>query len=161
MIRLLEQDAGVLEALESPERFSDRHGADVSLDLELARGAVEQTLDFQGRVGARSPWVGYLSVACESSTVVGCGGFKGNPDAGRAVEIAYFTFPRHEGRGLATEMARALVGIAVSDPGVVSVLAHTLPERNASTRILHKLGFEHLGEVQDPEDGTIWRWRLT
>jgi hypothetical protein len=32
------------------------------------------------------------------------------------------------------------------------------PERNASVRILEKLGFAHLGQVVDPEDGPVWRW---
>src|SRR6266702_2366495 len=38
------------------------------------------------------------------------------------------------------------------------VRAHTLPEENASTRVLLKCGFRHLGTVVDPEDGPVWRW---
>jgi [ribosomal protein S5]-alanine N-acetyltransferase len=33
-----------------------------------------------------------------------------------------------------------------------------LPERNPSVRILERLGFAHLGQVVDPEDGLVWRW---
>jgi ribosomal-protein-alanine N-acetyltransferase len=40
------------------------------------------------------------------------------------------------------------------------VTAQTLPERNASHRILGKLAFRHLGIVDHPEDGTVWEWRL-
>lgn len=36
--------------------------------------------------------------------------------------------------------------------------AHTLPERNASTRVLEKCGFTLVGEVVDPDDGVVWRW---
>ncbi len=39
-----------------------------------------------------------------------------------------------------------------------SLGAHTLPAPNASTRVLAKCGFERTGEVEDPEDGLVWRW---
>ena len=29
---------------------------------------------------------------------------------------------------------------------------------NASTRVLTKCGFRHIGQVIDPEDGPVWRW---
>ena len=32
------------------------------------------------------------------------------------------------------------------------------PERSASVRALEKLGFRWDGDVQDPEDGPVWRW---
>jgi len=35
-----------------------------------------------------------------------------------------------------------------------------VPEENASTRILRRLGLQLLGPVEDPEDGTVWRWVL-
>jgi ribosomal-protein-alanine N-acetyltransferase len=38
------------------------------------------------------------------------------------------------------------------------VRAHTLPNPNASTRVLTKCGFHRVGEVIDPEDGLVWRW---
>ena len=41
------------------------------------------------------------------------------------------------------------------------VRAHTLAERNASTRVLEKCGFGLVGEVVDPEDGPVWRWERT
>jgi len=80
------------------------------------------------------------------------------PDAKGAVEIAYFTFPVYQGRGYATGMAAQLTAQAAAPPPARTVRAHTLPERNASVRILEKLGFVHLGQVVDPEDGPVWRW---
>ena len=70
------------------------------------------------------------------------------------------TLPEYQGRGYATEAATALVEFALSDPRVQTVRAHTLPEPNASTRVLTRNGFRHLGEVMDPEDGRVWRWEL-
>ena len=72
--------------------------------------------------------------------------------------MAYFTFPSHEGRGYATAMSRQLRNLAAAEGSVCTVRAHTLPERNASGRILTKLGFRNVGEVLDPEDGPVWRW---
>ncbi len=119
------------------------------------------TRDFYRRVGAKSPWLGYLALDAVSREVVGTGGFKGNPNASGEVEIAYGTFKGWEGRGVATAIARQLTAIALGEPVTRRVLAHTLPERNASGRVLEKAGFQCAGEVIDPEDGRVWRWERT
>jgi RimJ/RimL family protein N-acetyltransferase len=90
--------------------------------------------------------------------VIGSGGFKGPPDADGAAEIAYGVLPAYQGRGFATELAAALTQFALATPGVRVVRAHTLPEPNASTRVLSKCGFHRAADVVDPEDGPVWRW---
>ena len=67
--------------------------------------------------------------------------------------------PEFEGQGFATEMAEALVARAFASDEVQVVRAHTLPEANASTRVLCKNGFSKVGETVDPEDGLVWRWQ--
>jgi RimJ/RimL family protein N-acetyltransferase len=89
------------------------------------------TAAFLARAGGEARWGSFLAVDPANRLVVGTCSYKGPPDADGAVEIAYFTFP---------------------------VRAHTLPERNASVRVLEKLGFAHLGQIVDPEDGPVWRW---
>jgi RimJ/RimL family protein N-acetyltransferase len=42
----------------------------------------------------------------------------------------------------------------------VTIVAQTLPEVNASTRVLQKLGFVHRGTVAHPKDGPVWKWEL-
>ena len=109
--------------------------------------------------GAALPWVGYLALEGPRRHVVDTSGFKGRPDADGVVEIAYFTFPGEEGRGVATAMAGALVLVALAAPQQVAVVrAHTLAERNASCRVLEKVGVQHAGSRRDPEDGPVWRW---
>jgi RimJ/RimL family protein N-acetyltransferase len=76
------------------------------------------------------------------------------------VEIAYSTVPGFEGLGVATEMAAELARIALQSPAVRCVIAHTLPEENASGRVLQKVGMTKVGEVIDPEDGKVWRWEM-
>jgi RimJ/RimL family protein N-acetyltransferase len=107
-------------------------------------------------VGFAPPWIGYL--AQESAVCIGSCGFKG-PPVNKRVEIAYFTFPEYEGRGFATQMASALLGIAGEAGAEVIATAQTLPQESASTAILKKLGFVLIGTVDHPEDGEVWEWQ--
>jgi ribosomal-protein-alanine N-acetyltransferase len=74
------------------------------------------------------------------------------------VEIAYGLAPAYQGRGYATEAAQELVARTFASGLVRRVIAHTLPEQNASTRVLSRCGFARVGELIDPEDGLVWRW---
>lgn len=121
---------------------------------ELLQSLCESTLAMYPSGAPDLPWVGYL--AEEHGEFVGTCAFKTPPEAGE-VEIAYFTFAEHEGRGVATRMAEQLVDLAKAN-GVVRVIAQTLPEPSASTRILEKLGFVLTGSVHHPEDGEVWEW---
>jgi RimJ/RimL family protein N-acetyltransferase len=76
---------------------------------------------------------GYLVL--ETDTIVGTCAFRSPPRSGE-VEIAYFTFPEFEGRGFATEMARHLIQIVKDTEPGTRIFAFTLPEKNASNRIL-------------------------
>lgn len=124
-------------------------------DSELLRSVCDATLGMYANGVPPFPWVGYL--AEEDGVIVGSCAYKTPPVDG-AVEIAYFTLPGHEGRGVATSMADRLVALAI-EQGATCVRAQTLPEPNASTRILGKLGFTFIGAVQHPEDGEVWEWQ--
>ena len=60
---------------------------------------------------------------------------------------------------LATAATRAMLEEAFGDDRVAAVVAHTLPERNASNRVLEKTGFSFDGEGEDDGE-TVWRFRL-
>ncbi|HVH66426.1 MAG TPA: GNAT family N-acetyltransferase [Gemmatimonadales bacterium] len=117
--------------------------------------------DWLARVHASTgadPWTyGFSIVQRGTGVAVGTCGFKGPPAADGVVEIAYGIHPEHQGKGYATEAAEVLATYAF-DSGAGVVRAHTLPEPNASTRVLTKCGFRYIGEVIDPEDGLVWRW---
>ena len=141
-----------------PQAFAGEHKLGLGTETDLLRGVAEQTLALFQRTGVTThPWSGFLAVDRARDTIVGTSGFKAPPDAEGVVEIAYFTFPGFEGLGIASAMAARLVERAGDAPGVRRLRAHTLPERNASTRILEKVGFRLIGEVIDPEDGKVWR----
>jgi RimJ/RimL family protein N-acetyltransferase len=103
------------------------------------------------------PWCGYIG--WRDTEPLGFGGFVGKPDEAGVVEIGYLTFPAHEGQGVASAVAAGLVAIARGE-GLSAVIAHTLAEENASTAVLRRNGFERDGEAQDPDEGTVWRWRI-
>ena len=106
------------------------------------------------------PWIlGFNLIRMQDGKAIGQCGFKGPPNDQGEVEIAYAVDPDCQGQGFATEAASALTQFAMQDADVRIVLAHTLPEENASVRVLLKCGFEKLGEVVDPEDGTVWRFQ--
>ena len=123
-------------------------------DLAAAREILVQTVEFLAREPRPDPWGSYLAYAGE--TAVATGAFKSAPESG-TVEIAYMTFPACEGRGYARAMVAALASIAI-EHGASLIVAHTLPEENASNRALRSGGFAFAGEVSDPEDGLVWRW---
>jgi RimJ/RimL family protein N-acetyltransferase len=111
---------------------------------------------------APDPWVhGFSMVHLDTGTTVGQCGFKGPPDADGAVEIAYGVASDQESNGYATEAARALLAYALSVDQVKLVRAHTLPASSASKRVLAKCGFQFVGEINDPEDGLVFRFETT
>ncbi len=124
-------------------------------DPSTMRAIIEQTRQLHAAHPREAPWGSY--VAYDGDTPVGLGAFKWAPDPDGVVEIAYMTFPACEGRGHATATAAALTDIAIG-AGASLVVAHTLPEENASNRALRRNGFAFAGEVIDPEDGKVWRW---
>jgi [ribosomal protein S5]-alanine N-acetyltransferase len=72
-------------------------------------------------------------------------------------EIGYSILPPFEGKGLATEGAKALIEYLRKDERISSIIAHTFPRLTGSIRVMGKCGltFDGTGE----EEGTI-RYRL-
>lgn len=130
--------------------------AEVELN-DFLREVVEATVGHYRRTGFVPPWIGYVGL--EDGVPVGVCGYKSQPVDGR-VEIAYGTAPGYEGKGVATALAAELVKLARGENASLMVVAQTLPEENASTSILKKLGFQMMRTVDHPEDGPVWEWEL-
>ncbi len=105
-------------------------------------------------------WWTYFFIHAKDNVLIGLGGFKGKADESGMVEIGYAIIPAYRCRGLATEAAQGLVDYAFSHPHIERVDGQTLPERNGSTRVLEKVGMEHVGTAHDPDVGAIWHWSL-
>lgn len=113
------------------------------------------TIAFFQKVGYQPPWIGYYAQI--DKHLVGACAFKGAPKHGK-VEISYGTFPQYRQQGMASEICRMLVELALKTEPAILVTARTLPEYNFSTRVLQRNGFELAGTVQDEEDGEVWEW---
>ena len=157
---------GVLEFIPATRKLlrrlasePDEFAAEYNIRLhEVAQPVAQQSLTFMKSFPYETApeWFGYLVVEEETRQLVGTCSLKGPPVDG-VVEIAYFSFPGFEGRGIGTEMARFLVERATTLPVVTAVIAHTAAERNASTRILEKIGMK-LAAAEEEDGMAVWRW---
>ena len=152
-----------------PASLPDFDPCDLKVSLGIALGFARMdegqaaVSDVLGTIEAKprpEPWGSYWAWSPEHDAYVGLCAFKARPDSSASVELAYFTFPALEGRGIATQMVAQQIEIARSH-NMRSVTAHTLPVANTSGNILRRLGFEYIGDVIDPEDGLVWAWSHT
>ena len=124
---------------------------------EYCKSLFESYPSYYYKTGYNPPWIGYFVM--RDDTVVGVGGFTGAPTNNR-IEIAYGTRKEYEGQGIASFTCRQLIAIAkTTDPNVI-ITAKTAPEKNASTTILQRNGFQFTGVVQDEGIGDAWEWIL-
>jgi RimJ/RimL family protein N-acetyltransferase len=56
------------------------------------------------------------------------------------VELAYALVADYWNKGLATEMARAILKVAFEDIGLIDIVCFTLPANTASRRVMEKAG---------------------
>ncbi len=132
------------------------HVSDVPI-TPLVQEWIDGNQLFYTVMGFNPPWIAYFAV--EDEVIVGTCAFKGKPRNG-LVEIAYSTHAGMEGRGIATRMAQELIRIARATDLQVRIIAQTLPELNASTRVLTKCGFTQVRDALDDEVGKVWEWEL-
>ncbi|MCO5229903.1 MAG: GNAT family N-acetyltransferase [Chitinophagales bacterium] len=122
--------------------------------------ALQYSLDRLSENEEESGWWTYFPVHKQDNKLIGSGGYKGKPTADGTVEIGYEIALDYRNRGLATEMTKGLIENAFRDERVRLIVAHTLGQDNASTKVLQKCGFKKVEEINDPDDGLIWKWEL-
>jgi len=151
----------------TPARADDLSFPTKWLQLGLQDSAVENFISVVGDVLGRitkpvraERWGAFWATQSIEGQIraVGLCSYKTEPNDLGEVEIAYYTFPHREGRGIATAMVRDLTLRA--SPHAAFLIAHTLPIENASCKVLRRCGYELAGEAFDPEDGLVWRWQL-
>jgi len=159
-VRLVPATVALLNALnEDRTVFGELIGSSVPDGWPEFPEAIGFTLDrLRHAPETDRSWSMQFFIDHTTGRLVGSGGFVSEP-AGRTVEIGYEVAPEFRGQGFGTAAARALVERAVTSGEVDHVLAHTLPGPNASTGVLVSLDFEHVGDTEDPEVGTVWEWR--
>ena len=159
MIRLVRAELDLIEAaLAGDDALAQALGDDVVPGWATFTEALQPTRDALAADPGRSAWGARFFVARDPPELVGWGGFKGPPDDG-VVEVGYEIAEARRGRGLATAATRAMLAEAFTDERVTAVIAHTLPERNASTRVLEKAGFRFDGDAQEGDE-VVWRFSI-
>ena len=147
-----------LEALEDGDDvFTSRFGIPVVDGWVGFPEALALAVD-GARERSEDEWGTHLFFDDVDGALVGFGGFKGAPRNGE-VEVGYAIAPSRQSRGIATAVVSVLVERARS-AGISTVSAHTLGVENASTAVLRKNGFVRAANVDDPDEGTVWRWEL-
>lgn len=106
-----------------------------------------------------APWTGYLFLDFKGTKIIGNGGFVKAPDEEGIVEIGFEIAPVHQNQGYATEAVGEMISFALTN-GATSIIAHTLAQKNASNAVLLKSGFEYDCELDNEENGTIWRFKI-
>ncbi len=81
------------------------------------------------------------------------------PPVDREVEIGYEIAPAYRRQGYATAATLAHDQARVRDRSRGCRHRPTrCAEENASTKVLRSSGYEFVAEVEDPDDGPVWRW---
>jgi ribosomal-protein-alanine N-acetyltransferase len=102
---------------------------------------------------ASAPWLVRAVIALPDGVVVGHAGFHGPPDDKGMVEIGYSVLPEFRRQGYGRAAARELIRYAKEQPDVRVVRASISPDNVASLALIRTLGFTHVGEQWDEEDG--------
>ncbi|MDQ1086252.1 MULTISPECIES: GNAT family N-acetyltransferase [unclassified Siphonobacter] len=161
-LRLLPCDLNLWEAvLAGNNVLSQVIGANVPRRWTENASAFAQFYQQVKKDPSLEKWGGHLIVYRPDNLLIGSCGYKGQPNEKGEVEIGYEIKASHREKGLATETANALVDYAFTFPEVHLIVAHTLTEENSSTKVLTKVGFKKIGEVEHAQDGIMWRWELS
>lgn len=105
-------------------------------------------------------WLHFMAMRVADRTLIGDGGFKGKPDQNGVVELGYSIVPEYRKLGYATQVAQALIDFAFTHPEVNATAAHTSVKNIGSMKVLERAGMKVVGEMDDPEEGRMWRWQL-
>jgi len=138
-------------------------GVGSELEFNIEPGWIENQNDLDESLlhAADDPWwLPFLIRLGDESRVIGVCLHKGPPDESGAVEIAYAIAATYRGQGFAREAVSALINETRYLPEVTSIIAHTLPQRHASSRVLEHCGFIRIADIHDLDIGPLWKWQL-
>jgi [ribosomal protein S5]-alanine N-acetyltransferase len=161
-LRLIPCDLEILKsAIEGNDILAKKINVTVQANwTEFGVGALKYSFDKLSESETEKNWWTYFPIHKQDNTLIGSGGYKGKPTEEGTVELGYEIAADYRNRGLATEMTRGLIENAFKDQRVKSIIAHTLGEENPSTKLLRTCGFKKIEEINDPDDGMIWKWEL-
>ena len=134
-MRLLEADPEVM-------RFTPSR---VPQSEEQTRGRLAGQI---ARTDALTPFGIWLAESTDKAFV---GWFMLVPAGDAQLELGFMIERSAAGKGFATEVGRALVAFAFSDPSITALTARTDEDNEPSQRVLVKLGFRYVDTVSAPD----------
>jgi len=145
--------------LEAPDQLEQALGFPVARDIltETVHRAIHIKLSKMAHAPEQDyAWYTYwLVVPTDRPYGAGLAGFKGVPDSQGEVELGYGIDPACQGRGYATEAARALIAWAFQSPECITVIAPNTKRSNvASNRVLKKVGMK---VYEETVEAMSWR----
>ena len=100
------------------------------------------------------PWLVRAMVSRDRERgMLGHIGFHGRTDGRGAAELGYTVLPPFRRRGYALEAAQGLMDWAAREHGVRLFRLSIAPDNAPSLAMTAKMGFRHVGEQMDDEDG--------
>ena len=141
---------------ESDPEVARHRGDDVNTDPEVARSNIARAIAYQS-APPRTRFV-LAVVPTGAERPIGWVMLKITDSANREAEIGWTIARAWQGRGYATEGARALLGFAFGDLGLHRVVAMAHAENAASERVMRKLGMRREGCFVEQEwaKGAWW-----
>ncbi|MHA6693511.1 GNAT family N-acetyltransferase [Homoserinimonas sp. A520] len=117
------------------------------------RAALLMRLD-KGTAAAEGDWLILAIVYAPQDRVIGEVLLKREDDTQRIGELGYVIARSHQGQGLATEAARAMLDLAFGEFGLERVTARIDEPNEASRRMIARLGFTEVSRSEpDPGSG--------
>jgi ribosomal-protein-alanine N-acetyltransferase len=139
------------------ERLTRARGPEAWPGPELIHRGFGASIEAVRAEPVRRLWGDRLLISRDGERrLVGSVVFHGKPDEDGVAEVGYGIEQASQGRGFATEAARACVGWAFGQAQVQVVRATTFPFHRASLRVIEKLGMRLHETVPDP----LWGDRL-
>jgi RimJ/RimL family protein N-acetyltransferase len=152
LVPLRVEDAAEMAVVLGDERLHEFIGGR-PLALDELRDRYARLVAGSGH--ADEEWLNWIVRLRDGSQAVGTVQATLHHAAGTA-HVAWVIGFGWQGRGFATEAARALVDW-LRGRGVGEILAHVHPEHRASARVAERAGLEPTGELDDGEQ--VWRAR--
>ena len=153
---------GTVESLRAELRSNDDLGDVIGAEIPSSwppnlydADAVNWTINALDSGRSSADWTLYYFTRVNAGgkpTLIGAGGYKGNPDETGTVELGYAVLPEFQRRGYAREAVRGMLEFAFSDSRVRRVIAHTLEHLIPSRGVLETSGFDFVGLGNDPTE---------
>ena len=145
----LESDLAVFHEIRSDPEVA-RYLSDGPMTLEQAREKLAVRLAAR-ELAAEDDWVSSVIVERSSGAVVGDVGLCWRSVEHRTGEVGFIVHPAYQGRGYATEAARALIDWGFRVFGLHRVIGTTEARNAASARVLERLGMRLEGHFVENE----------